>query len=98
MSEMQSPTQRGSDTLVTQSKAESAQDLSLGQAIALVWHLGYIIAIPAVAFGFGGAYADKAIGTSPLFLLLGLGAAMLLSFLGVKRKVQQVLGERQGRQ
>ncbi len=62
-------------------------------ALRLAWNLGYIIAIPAFLFGFGGAYADKYWGTSPLLLLLGMGCAILLSFFGVKRKVEEIIGD-----
>ena len=60
-------------------------------AIRLAWDLGWIIAIPAVALGFGGAYIDKYLGTSPLFLLLGLGLAMSISGYGLYRKFSEIL-------
>ncbi|MBI3619018.1 AtpZ/AtpI family protein [Candidatus Peregrinibacteria bacterium] len=64
---------------------------SLWLALKLAWDLGYIIAIPAAVFGFGGAYLDKYMGTSPLFLLLGLASALGLSSIGVKRIVQKII-------
>ncbi|MBI1812513.1 AtpZ/AtpI family protein [Candidatus Peregrinibacteria bacterium] len=64
---------------------------SLWLALKLAWDLGYIIAIPAAVFGFGGAYLDKYEGTSPLFLLLGLAAALGLSSIGVKRIVKKII-------
>ncbi len=70
------------------------QERPLRTALKLAWDLGYIIAIPAFLFGFGGAYLDRQAGTSPLFLLLGFAVALTLSFLGVKRKVKEILGER----
>jgi len=60
-------------------------------ALKLAWDLGWIIAIPAAAFGFGGAYLDTLQGTSPLFLLLGMGLAMTLSGIGVYRKVTEIV-------
>ncbi len=72
-------------------KRSIASDLLL--AVRLAWSFGYIIAIPAVLFGFGGAYLDKAQGTSPLFLLLGLALAMALSGIGVYRKVREIIGK-----
>lgn len=65
------------------------QDLRL--VAELAWSLGWIIAIPAVLFGFGGAYLDKALGTTPLFILLGLGSAVTLSGVGLYRKVKAIL-------
>ncbi|MDD5623177.1 MAG: AtpZ/AtpI family protein [Candidatus Peribacteraceae bacterium] len=62
-------------------------------SLRLAWSLGYIIAVPAVVFGFGGAYADKQFGTSPWLLLIGFALAVTLSGLGVYRKVKEILGE-----
>ncbi len=64
---------------------------SLWLALRLAWDLGYIIALPAALFGFGGAYLDKAYGTSPWLLLLGIALAMTISVLGVLRKLKQIL-------
>lgn len=63
---------------------------SLFLSLRLAWSLGYIIAIPAVVFGLGGAYLDKYLQTSPLFLLLGFALAVGLSGLGVYRKVKEI--------
>lgn len=60
-------------------------------ALRLAWDFGWIIAIPAVALGFGGAYLDKYLGTSPLFLLLGLGCAIAISSIGLYRKLRDIL-------
>ena len=60
-------------------------------AVRLAWSLGYIIAIPAVLFGFGGAYLDRTLGTSPWFLLLGLALAMGISVIGVYRRLKEIL-------
>ena len=62
-------------------------------ALRLAWNLGFIIAIPAFAFGFGGAYLDKQLGTSPLFMLIGLAIALTLSSIGVKRRITSILGK-----
>jgi LPXTG-motif cell wall-anchored protein len=63
-------------------------------AVQLVWDMGWIIAIPAVVFAFLGAYLDKRFGTTPTFILIGLALALLLSFLGVKRKLKEILKKR----
>ena len=60
-------------------------------AVRLAWDFGWIIAIPAALFGFGGASLDKVQGTSPLFLLLGLALALTLSTMGILRKVREIL-------
>jgi len=67
---------------------------ALWLAVQLVWDMGWIIAIPAVLFGFGGAYVDKYFQTSPLFILLGLGLALLFSFLALKRKLKEIIKKR----
>lgn len=67
------------------------QDLML--AVRLAWNFGYIIAIPAVVFGFGGAYLDKQYGTSPTFILVGFAAALALSGLGIWRMVKEIVRE-----
>ena len=61
----------------------------LGFGFAL--DLGYTIAIPAVLFGLGGGYLDKMQGTSPLFLLLGIFFAFVISFTIVWRKVKEIM-------
>ncbi len=68
---------------------KTSEGLRLG--LKLVWELGYIIAIPVVVLGFGGAYLDKRLGISPLFLLLGLGLALFLSWLGVRRMIRKIM-------
>ena len=63
---------------------------SFWSAVNLAWELGYLIALPAFAFGFGGAYVDKYYGTSPFGVVIGLLLAMVLSGVGVWRKVKEI--------
>lgn len=70
-------------------KRSIAADLLL--AVRLAWSLGYIIAIPAVLFGFGGAYLDKHLGTSPWVLLFSLALAMGISAVGIYRRLKEIL-------
>ena len=60
-------------------------------SLALVGQMGFIIALPAFAFGFGGAYLDKALGTSPLLLLAGLLAALAASGIVIYRRINSIL-------
>ena len=60
-------------------------------AVRLAWSLGYIIALPAVLFGFGGAHLDRAVHTSPWLLLLSLALAMGISAVGVYRRLKEIL-------
>ena len=59
-------------------------------SLRLAWSLGYIVAIPTVALGFGGAFLDKKFNTSPAFILLGFILAALISGIGVYRKVKEI--------
>ena len=65
----------------------SPKPVSPWVAYSLVGELGYLIALPALLFGFGGAYLDKYIGSSPIFLILGLVIAGCASFFAVRRSV-----------
>ena len=58
--------------------------------LSLAGQLGFMIAVPAAVFGFGGAYLDRAWGTSPLFILVGLSLALLTSARMVWRLAKQL--------
>lgn len=73
-------------------KTSQNGELSLWETLNFAWELGYLIAIPAFLLGFGGAYLDKLWNTGPFLMLLGFALALTISFLGVKRKVRQILG------
>lgn len=75
-----------------QGAKKESKELGFLLSIRLAWNLGYIIALPAALFGFGGAYADKYLGTSPWLLLMGFTLALLLSAIGVYRKVREIGG------
>lgn len=68
--------------------AEAKENAKMWSAMGLVWELGFIIALPAVLFGFGGAYLDKYLGLSPLFTILGLALALLASGLTIYRRIR----------
>ena len=70
--------------------APKPEDPSIWAALQLAWELGYMIAIPAVLFGFSGAYLDRNYQTSPLFLALGFILALSLSAITVIRKVRSI--------
>lgn len=58
--------------------------------LSLAGQLGFMIAIPAALFGFGGAYIDRQLGTSPLFILAGLALAISASSYLVFRFAKEV--------
>ncbi len=60
-------------------------------ALGLAWELGYMIAIPLVVFAIGGSFLDKYLGTSPIFLLVGILTSILLTSWMVYRKVIKLL-------
>lgn len=63
---------------------------SLYLSLRLAWSLGYIVAIPTVLFGLGGAYLDRYFGTSPICILVGFILAALIAGIGVYRKVKEI--------
>jgi len=66
---------------------EQSTWISLGFA----WELGYTIAVPAVVFSLGGAYLDKLLGMTPLFLLLGIAVSLAISAAGAYGKMKRFL-------
>jgi F0F1-type ATP synthase assembly protein I len=67
------------------------QEMSVWSSLQLAWELGYLIAIPVVTLGFGGAYMDKYYHTSPLFIILGFIIAITITTIGVVRKVRSII-------
>ncbi len=63
---------------------------NLWAAVSLAWELGYLIALPIVILGLGGAWLDKKIGTTPAFILIGILLALIVSGVGVYRKVKSI--------
>ncbi|MEK7523881.1 MAG: AtpZ/AtpI family protein [Patescibacteria group bacterium] len=64
---------------------------SLWSVLSLAWELGYMIALPIVILGIGGAWLDKKIGTSPAFLLIGIFLSLIVSGIGVYRKTKAII-------
>ena len=70
-----------------------SKGMGLMLSLRLAWNLGFIIAVPVGLFGFGGAYLDKYLGTSPIFVITGFVLAIVLSGVGVWRKVKEILNQ-----
>ncbi len=71
-------------------KSESGEALRttlVWRTIALAWELGYVIALPLVVFGISGRWLDRRYDTSPLFLLVGILAAIVISGIWVFKKI-----------
>ena len=60
------------------------------KVLGLVFDLGYTIAVPLVVFALGGRFLDKKLETAPLFLLIGIFAALAASGYGIYKKIKQV--------
>lgn len=76
--------------LSTPAQQHKKEEQTLMLGLQFAGELGYIIALPAVAFGFGGAYLDKYLHMSPLFFLLGIFFALTVSAIGVARKIKEI--------
>ena len=78
--------------------AEGSQKLFQGIAclyglLGLGFELGYMIAIPAALAAFGGTTLDKRLGTSPVFLLVGIVLALTCSSLWVGQLIKRLSKE-----
>lgn len=68
-----------------------ASSLTLWEMTSLVGEIGYLVAIPAVLLGMGGAWLDKEWGTKPWLTIAGLALAITLSVFMLIRTVRRVL-------
>lgn len=66
---------------------------SLGEALGLAWGLGYRIAVPIVIFGLLGRFLDAKLGTSFIFLLVGIFFALGTSTYLIYRELKRILKE-----
>lgn len=57
-----------------------------GELISIAFELGFIIALPVVAFGFGGKWLDGKMGTEPMFTLIGVLTAIVSTTIWMYRK------------
>ena len=63
------------------------------QLFGLALQMGYLIAIPLVAFALAGRFFDAVFGSSPLFFLIGVLVAITASTVLVYRKTTALLKE-----
>jgi hypothetical protein len=66
-------------------------NVNLMRGVGLVWELGWIIAVPVLILGFGGAYLDKKWGTAPWLLLAGFAISFILSLAAAIHRVKEYL-------
>ncbi|MDO8622395.1 MAG: AtpZ/AtpI family protein [bacterium] len=69
---------------------EQSPRSALWGSLELAFELGYLIAIPIVLLGLGGRFLDRWLGTSPWLLLAGVLLALVLSTVGIIRKVRDI--------
>ncbi|KKU06776.1 MAG: hypothetical protein UX09_C0042G0012, partial [Candidatus Uhrbacteria bacterium GW2011_GWE2_45_35] len=55
-------------------------------AMHILGDFGVTIAVPAVVATFVGIWLDKKLETTPWFLILGLTAALIATYLVIKKK------------
>lgn len=72
----------------TENDQEKTEVISL---VGFALELGYSIALPLVICTLVGKYIDNQLGTSPLFLLIGMVCAAVVSVFFVYRKVKYIL-------
>jgi F0F1-type ATP synthase assembly protein I len=66
---------------------------SLLQTISLSLQLGFTIALPLIIFAIGGRILDKKFGSTPLFLLVGIILALIISTILIYQKIKIILKE-----
>lgn len=67
------------------------RSMKKAELISLAFELGFQIAVPLVLFALLGRYTDKAWGTSPLFLLVGVVLATVIATFLVYKKINKLL-------
>lgn len=77
--------------MLLKSKEDTTKEQSTVGALAFVWDVGYLTAIPVIIFAFGGRYLDMRYDASPWFLLCGLCISVLLSAYLVYKRMQRFL-------
>ena len=75
------------------SDKEKKERSVMWQALGLAWDLGYIIALPLVVFALGGRLLDRRIDTSPLGLLAGIFISLIVTTIGLMRKIKVMTKE-----
>ena len=60
---------------------------------SLAWDLGWMITIPILLFGVGGAILDRRLHSSPWLLLLGFAISLSLTSFFIYFKITKVLKE-----
>lgn len=82
--------QNNSEAQETKENKQTKQKSAMWLALDIAYELGYLIALPIVVLGFGGAFLDKKFGTSPLFILSGIALSFIITSIGAFRKIKDI--------
>ena len=66
------------------------EDFKLG-LFTMSFEVGYTIAVPLILLALGGRLLDKNLDTAPLFILLGIVLALIISSWSVYKKVKKLM-------
>lgn len=67
-----------------------ADNASWFRVFGLAGQIGWMIAVPAVLFVMGGAWLDSYLRTKPLFTIIGIPLALLVSAMIVWRLIKDI--------
>lgn len=59
--------------------APEKNNFKIAYALSLAWQLGFLVAVPIGVFLFLGFRGDKALGTSPLLLIISLLIGVIIT-------------------
>ena len=65
------------------------KNLDKRELISIAFELGFIIALPIVAFGYVGKWLDARAGTEPWFTLVGILFAIIITSVWIYRKFKE---------
>jgi len=79
---------------MTKDQPTNSDQQKSNQAAINVWgiagEIGLIIAVPLVILVLIGVKLDKTLGTTPLFIIIGILLSMVTSTLTIARKIRQI--------
>ncbi|HSH31972.1 MAG TPA: AtpZ/AtpI family protein [Candidatus Saccharimonadales bacterium] len=75
---------------MVQLNGRSKDQVAHFSVLAISGEIGVKLALPLVVFMLAGIKLDKASGTTPLFMLMGIGLAMTASVIMIARMIARV--------
>ncbi|MBU1039412.1 AtpZ/AtpI family protein [Patescibacteria group bacterium] len=66
-------------------------DKSFASALGLAWELGYAIALPLIILAVGGRWLDKALDSTPIFMLIGVVLSMFVTSWMIYKKLVKLM-------